>query len=270
MRTLAEIDRSARGLERAVLSWSLTGGDRVPVVLDRTIASVAGIRRWLAEVPGARRDLVRDYLVTTAMTVCGRDLEIEDVPVDVDEVERWLSSNPRRGASLCRPRTFALSFAIDAGQGLVSGIRSFALGAIPALAEAEEFEDEDDEWTFAMVVDQDELRLDVSDQKLTLTFTADPADVERECDRLYLAFADYWATVFAVAYDIDGADSVRYMLRGFDGGLPRHFFHGRELANQAGAIELVGSDPPAFRAPATRAVTAALGLSPTWPHVDIG
>src|SRR5215475_14559021 len=124
---LHTIDRRARGLERAILAYSLTGGDRIPILLDRTLASLAGVRRWLAEVPGADRDAIHDYFVISAATLRGANVDPRRVPAEVDAFERWIASEPRRGPLWQRPRTGAMKVRISAGEGVVDNVRKLAL-----------------------------------------------------------------------------------------------------------------------------------------------
>jgi hypothetical protein len=273
--SLFDTDRRARALERAALSYSLTGGSRVPIILDRTIGSLAGVRRWLSEVPSANRDWVHDYLVMTALTVRGRNVDKRRVPINIDEFERWLSTELRDGTPWSRPRTGAIHFHILAGQGLISQTRELVHRLVPSLQYGEEgIEEGADEtpWSWATIVDTDELRADVDDDGLVLTVTVYDGDrntLEADLTRLYRGLAETWGTgVFAVGYDIDEVDSVKYLLRGFAGGLPRWVFGGAELGRVPGANAIPGTDPPAYRITPTPANIANLCLANDWPHVE--
>ncbi len=271
---LHTIDRRARGLERAVLAYSLTGGDRMPILLDRTLASLAGVRRWLAEVPGANRDAIHDYFVMSTATLRGENVDPRLVPAEVDAFERWIASEPTRGPLWQRPRTGAMKVWICAGEGVVDNVRKLALRMEPRLADGEEPEDDeladDDDapWTWSRIVDSDELRADAEDEHVTVTITRCDRDaLDNELTRMYTAVVDVWgACTLAVAYDIDEIASTMYLLRGLAGGLPRWLFGGFELADAAGSYAIADTDPQAYRVPFTRELVAALGMPDRWPH----
>lgn len=270
---LHTIDRRARGFERAVLAYSLTGGDRVPIFLDRTLASLAGVRRWLAEVPGASRDAVRDYFVMSAATLCGENVDPQRVPAEVDAFERWITSEPTRGPLWQRPRTGAMKVWASMGPAVVDNARELALRMEPRLADGKEPEDEladDDDapWTWSRIVDADELRADAEDEHVTVTITRSDRDaLDNEFTRMYTAVVEVWGTcTLAVAYDVDEIASTMYVLRGLAGGLPRWLFGGFELEDAAGSHAIVDTDPPAYRVPFTRELVAALGMPEQWPH----
>jgi hypothetical protein len=270
--SLFDIDRTARALERAVLAYSLTGGERIAILLDRTVDSLAGVRRWLSEVPGANRAWVHAYLTMTALTARGRNVDPQRVPNEVDAFERWLATQPMDGSPWERPRTATIRFHVSTGQGLIKETRELVHHLLPSLEHGEEaFEDGTDgvPWSWSLILDADEVRADADEGGLSVTVTCHDgrSALDAELLRLYVALCDRWGSaVFAVAYDLDEPASVGYLLRGFAGGLPRWLFGGRELASLAGAMAVPDSDPPAYRVTPTAAIVRALDLADEWPH----
>lgn len=263
MTDLHAIDRRARGLERAVLAYSYTS---TPIVLDRTLASLAGIRRWLAEVPAANRDAIRDYLVITAASLRGADIDVHSVP-DLDSFERWIADEPTHGPAWRRPHTATLKAWCAVGQGVLASVRELVLGMAPLLADGEEHED-DDPWSWSLVVDSDELRADAEDEHVSVTITLPDRDaIDAELTRMYAVVVEIWgACTLAVAYDPDSLDALHYLRRGLAAGLPRWLFGGSELADVPGATMIANTDPQAYRVPFTRDLIATRQLVEQWPH----
>jgi hypothetical protein len=258
--SLDECDRFARGYERAVLAYSLTGGTREPILLDRTLSSLTGLRRYCAECPDTDP---APYLAMTALTVLGRDTDLAAMPEDIDAFERWVASQPPAGPPWRRPRTHALRLRISPAD--VDQLREIVHLVLPALRGGEESSDDDraddEPWSWSLFVDPDELRADAEDESVTLTSTDD--DLLRQ----YTVIANVWGTSpFAVSYDIDEVASVRYLLHGLAGGLPGYLFGGKELAQAPGAVFIPLDDWEAYRVPLTPQLVTALGLSPEWPH----
>jgi hypothetical protein len=246
MPTLEEADYEARCFTRAVLVYS--GRDRALIVLDRSLDSLAGVRRYVAET-GSTSSALISYLVMLAFETRGRDTDIhalEPWGVPLDEFERRLRAAPTRGEPWPRTTVMALhmktSKKLD-GKTTFGRVMVAIEDRVDQTQNVVEPEDPGEEGaTWSWIVDSEELRIDASVGEVVVTLPireTNPdllsAYLAKELTR-YVRVLDVRA---AYAFPIDQPAYWQYLRGGFSAGLPMWVFtfDGATLSVLEGTIE---------------------------------
>jgi hypothetical protein len=252
MPNIEDVDYDARGFTRAVLMYS--SREPSPIVLDRTLESLAGVRKYVAET-GLTSDMLISYLVMVALTVRGKDTDIDALEpwaVTLDEFEKRLRAAPVQGDPW--PQTTVMTVYIKSSEQL-DGKKTFgrALAAIESRMDLTqkviEPDDPDADYaTWKWIADSNELRIDAQVGEVVFTFpvpATDPHLISAHVAKELARFVQALEARSAYAFALDRPEYMRYLRGGFASGLPMWVFtfDGSTLSVHEGtfknALELV-------------------------------
>jgi hypothetical protein len=233
--TIEEIDLRARAYERILVAYS-TGHCPVPFVLDRSIKSLATVRKYIAETQ-SQCELLIDYLIMLALTARGAATDwqaLEPWKVSLDEFEKRVRAAPVRGEPYPRSYVLSLYMQVDPdipGKQLFD--QAMAVLADTSDEPGEAFEPEGDdianpefaEWSW--VIESNENRLDVSRGKVQRTWCVSEPRPMVQSAHLASELARYLTALdvqFAYGFRSDTPEYRHYLRRGLAGGQPAWLF----------------------------------------------
>jgi hypothetical protein len=261
-RHIEEVDRKARGFERAVLAYSVIGG--TPQVLDRTINSLRALEQYCEEVRAPkietkRVNAVAHYLWMLALETRGVNADVASLGVEqfaervvhgggVGDLAARLAALPVGSPLHERVRIIRLKLHVTPWNlDVANRAERAVLAAVPELAELKLDTHDEAEWS--LIVDNDEVRVDFSEETIAVTLPIPTTTIADRLQELVRALAPLGAE-FGVAYDIDLPSSILYTLRGAPTGRPGWLVEGPQLVDVT-----TENDPFAKR-----------GREPRWPH----